>query len=317
MAVQHVFANPQHLVYLYLLIVACGGLVVLCDLLAELDQVSSRALARARLAQAEADIVSQSNTRGEPHELIASAVRRVGSELGADIGVAFVVRDGEWCGEAVFGSAVRPALAVLSVRGLGAVASRARRQRGAVDPRRAHLVCRAWPDAARVPARLRAAARARRAAAGLRSRPWGHGLQPGRGDRAVHARAGALRRQRRQSRGRGRRERPSGRRARRPAARPVAGRRIEPRLRLESRATDGDRGGRRASRGAARGERLRHPRARAGARRGAHGRELRPRPLRLWRRHRATLAARRLPRDGARRDDRPAGRDPEPRRSGA
>ena len=108
MAVQHVFANPQHLVYLYLLIVACGGLVVLCDLLVELDQVSNRALARARLAQAEADIVSQSSRRGEPHELIDSAVRRVGSELEADIGIAFVVRDGEWCGEAAFGSASDP-----------------------------------------------------------------------------------------------------------------------------------------------------------------------------------------------------------------
>ena len=108
MAVQHVFAEPQHLVYLYLLIVACGGLVVLCDLLVELDQVSNRALARARLARAEADIVSQSSRRGEPHELIDSAVRRVGSELEADLGLAFVVRHGEWCGEAAFGSAADP-----------------------------------------------------------------------------------------------------------------------------------------------------------------------------------------------------------------
>ena len=104
MGIQHVFTEPQHLVYLYLLIVACGGLVVLCDLLVELDQVSSRALARARLAQAEADIVSQSSRRGEAHALIESVVRRVGRELEADVGVAFVVRDGAWCGEAVFGA---------------------------------------------------------------------------------------------------------------------------------------------------------------------------------------------------------------------
>ena len=64
MVVQHVFANPQHLVYLYLLSSACGGLVVLSDLLAQLDEVSSRAMTRARLAQAEADIVSQSSRRG-------------------------------------------------------------------------------------------------------------------------------------------------------------------------------------------------------------------------------------------------------------
>ncbi|HEX7526619.1 MAG TPA: GAF domain-containing protein, partial [Gaiellaceae bacterium] len=104
MAVQHVFASAPHLVYLYLLIAACGGLVLLSDLLAQLDEVSSRALARARLAQAEADIVSQSSRRGELHELVESAVRRIGSELEADVGVAFVVRDGQWCGEAVFGS---------------------------------------------------------------------------------------------------------------------------------------------------------------------------------------------------------------------
>ncbi len=108
MAVQHVFANPQHLVYLYLLIVACGGLVVLSDLLGQLDEVSSRAIARARLAQAEAEIISQSSRRGEPHELIESAVRRIGGELEADVGLAFVVRDGQWCGEAELGAHLDP-----------------------------------------------------------------------------------------------------------------------------------------------------------------------------------------------------------------
>ena len=77
-------------------------------LLAQLDQVSSRALARARLAQAEADIVGRSSRRGEPRELVESAVRRIGAELEAVVGVAFVVRDGQWCGEAAFGSAADP-----------------------------------------------------------------------------------------------------------------------------------------------------------------------------------------------------------------
>jgi Serine phosphatase RsbU, regulator of sigma subunit len=104
MAVQHVFASPQHLVYFYLLIVGCGGLVVLSDLLAQLDEVSRRAMTRARLAQAEADIVGQSSGRGELHELVESAVRRIGRELESDVGVAFVVRDGEWHGEAGYGS---------------------------------------------------------------------------------------------------------------------------------------------------------------------------------------------------------------------
>jgi serine phosphatase RsbU (regulator of sigma subunit)/transcriptional regulator with GAF, ATPase, and Fis domain len=105
MAAQHVFSSPQHLVYLYLLIVACGGFVVLSDLLAQLDEVSSRAIRRARLAQAEADIVGQSSSRrGSLHELVESAVRRIGGELEADAGVAFVVRDGEWCGEAGYGA---------------------------------------------------------------------------------------------------------------------------------------------------------------------------------------------------------------------
>ena len=108
MVVQHAFSSPQHLVYLYLLIVACGGLVVLSDLLAQLDEVSSRALTRARLAQAEADIVSQSSRRGEPHDLVESAMRRIGAELEADVGVAFVVRDGQWCSEAGFGSQTDP-----------------------------------------------------------------------------------------------------------------------------------------------------------------------------------------------------------------
>ena len=108
MAAEHVFASPQHLVYLYLLIVACGGLVVLSDLLAQLDEVSIRAIARARLAQAEADIVSRSTRRVDLHDLIESAVSRIGRELDADVGVAFVVRDGEWCGEAAFGSPADP-----------------------------------------------------------------------------------------------------------------------------------------------------------------------------------------------------------------
>jgi len=101
---QHVFANPQHLVYLYLLIVGCGGLVVLSDLLTQLDEVSQRAMARARLAQAEADIVGQSTRRGDLGGLVESAIRRIGSELGADVGIAFLVSDGQWCGEAAFGS---------------------------------------------------------------------------------------------------------------------------------------------------------------------------------------------------------------------
>ncbi len=105
MAVQHLFASPPHLVYLYLLIVGCGGLVVLSDLLAQLDEVSRRAMTRARLAQAEAAIVGQSSRRGELHELVQSAVRRIGRELESDVGVAFIVRDGEWCGEAGYGSA--------------------------------------------------------------------------------------------------------------------------------------------------------------------------------------------------------------------
>ena len=104
MADQHVFANPQHLVYLYLLIVGCGGLVVLSDLLTQLDEVSSRAMTRARLAQAEADIVGQSTRRGDLGGLVESAIRRIGGELGADVGIAFLVRDGQWCGEAAFGS---------------------------------------------------------------------------------------------------------------------------------------------------------------------------------------------------------------------
>jgi serine phosphatase RsbU (regulator of sigma subunit)/GAF domain-containing protein len=108
MLTQHVFANLQHLVYLYLLIVATGALVVLSNLLAQLDEVSSRALVRARLAQAEADVVGQSSRRGEPRELVDSAVRRIGGELEADVGVAFVVRDWQWCGEAAFGSESDP-----------------------------------------------------------------------------------------------------------------------------------------------------------------------------------------------------------------
>jgi serine phosphatase RsbU (regulator of sigma subunit) len=108
MVAQHVFASPVHLIYLYLLIVAAAGLVVVSRLLAQLDQVSSRALARARLAQAEADIVGRSSRRGEPRELVESAVRRIGAELEAAVGVAFVVRDGQWCGEAAYGSAADP-----------------------------------------------------------------------------------------------------------------------------------------------------------------------------------------------------------------
>ena len=65
-------------------------------------------MTRARLAQAEADIVSQSSRRGEPHDLVESAMRRIGAELEADVGVAFVVRDGQWCGEAGFGSQTDP-----------------------------------------------------------------------------------------------------------------------------------------------------------------------------------------------------------------
>ncbi len=116
MVVKHGSASPQHLIYLYLLIVSSAGLVVVSRVLAQLDQVSSRALARARLAQAEADIVGRSSRRGEPHELVESAVRRIGAELEADVGVAFVVRDGQWCGEAAFGSSADPASAVLPVR---------------------------------------------------------------------------------------------------------------------------------------------------------------------------------------------------------
>ena len=108
MATQHVFADPQHLAYLYLLIVGCGGLVVLSDLLAQLDEVSNRAVRRARLAQAEAEIVAQSNRRSSLHELLENAVRRIGGELEASVGVAFVVRDGEWCGEAGYGSTADP-----------------------------------------------------------------------------------------------------------------------------------------------------------------------------------------------------------------
>ena len=104
MTIQHVFADPQHLAYLYLLIVGCGGLVVLSDLLAQLDEVSSRAVRRAGLAQAEADIVGQSNRRSSPRDLLENAVRRIGGELEASVGVAFVVRDGQWCGEAGYGS---------------------------------------------------------------------------------------------------------------------------------------------------------------------------------------------------------------------
>jgi len=104
MARQHVFASPQHLVYLYLLIVGCGGLVVLSDLLAQLDEVSSRAITRARLAQAEAEVVGESTRGGELHGLIESAIRRISVELAADVGIAFVVRDGQWSGEAAYGS---------------------------------------------------------------------------------------------------------------------------------------------------------------------------------------------------------------------
>jgi serine phosphatase RsbU (regulator of sigma subunit)/GAF domain-containing protein len=108
MAVQHVFDSPQHLIYLYLLIVSSAGLFIVSRLLAQLDQVSSRALVRARLAQAEADIVGRSSRRGEPRELVDSAVRRIGAELKAAVGVAFVLRDGQWCGEAAFGSGADP-----------------------------------------------------------------------------------------------------------------------------------------------------------------------------------------------------------------
>ncbi len=110
MTTQHTFTSPQHLVYLYLLIAACGGLVLLSDLLAQLDEVSNRAMTRARLAQAEADVVSQSSGRRESGDLVEGAVRRIAAELEASVGVAFFVRDGDWCGEAALqrGAIVAP-----------------------------------------------------------------------------------------------------------------------------------------------------------------------------------------------------------------
>ena len=93
----------------------------------QLDEVSSRAMTRARLAQAEADIVSQSSRRREPGDLVESALRRIGDELEASVGVAFFVRDGHWCGEAALRQVgARSARAALPVRLAHAPASRAR-----------------------------------------------------------------------------------------------------------------------------------------------------------------------------------------------
>ena len=189
MATQHVFADPQHLAYLYLLIVGCGGLVVLSDLLAQLDEVSSRAVRRARLAQAEAEIVGQSNRRSSLHELLENAVRRIGGELEASVGVAFVVRDGEWVREAGYGSTADPQTLCYPYDSLVVL-------RHALEDNEVLAIhdVRTWFAERRLTPpsiqRLRVAPRARRAAAGLRRRPRSHDLQPPRGQWPVLGRAG-------------------------------------------------------------------------------------------------------------------------------
>jgi len=108
MGLQGMFNSPQHLIYLYFVIIACGGLVLLADLLAQLDEVTHKAVHRARLAQAEADIVAQSTRPGSLDVLIASAVRRIGEEVEADRGLAFLRQDGRWHGVAGFGLTASP-----------------------------------------------------------------------------------------------------------------------------------------------------------------------------------------------------------------
>ena len=108
MGVQHVFSSPQHLLYLYFIIVACGGLVLLSDLLEQLDEVTRKAVHRARLAQAEADIVGQSTRQGGLEALIGTAVRRIADEVEADRALAFLLHDGRWRGIAGLGITSAP-----------------------------------------------------------------------------------------------------------------------------------------------------------------------------------------------------------------
>ncbi len=94
MVIQHVWDSPEQLLYLYFIIIASGGLVVLSDLWSQLDEVGSRAIHRARLAQAEADIVGQTSTSRDLTELAGAALRRVADEVGADVAMGFVLNDG-------------------------------------------------------------------------------------------------------------------------------------------------------------------------------------------------------------------------------
>ena len=188
MVAQHVFASPLHLIYLYLLIVACGR--------------PRRGLAPAGAARPglEPGARPRAARPGRGRHRGALEPPRGAARAGRERRAAHrrpssrpTWASPSWCATGS-GAAKRrsarpadPQALCYPYDALVLLRHALEHERGALGPRRGRLVRPARPHAAGVPARLRARVRARGAAAGLRARRGGHGLQPAGGRRDVHA----------------------------------------------------------------------------------------------------------------------------------
>ena len=95
--------DVQRWLFVLFIAVSCGGLLLLAHLLSQVDRVSRRATARARYAEAVADIVGMTSERADEAAIVDYAVERISHEAGADSALLLLLRDNEWVAAASCG----------------------------------------------------------------------------------------------------------------------------------------------------------------------------------------------------------------------